>query len=134
MQHFEIGDLNRTNDDASDSTRDSETLFTALLTDDYFIEVSTFGDSGGTYTVEVAEVDDDPAVTAVTVQFGAASYTATEGGAAATVEVTLSADPERTVTVPLSVTPVGTAIADDYTLSVDAVTFVAGANNRHRSR
>ena len=40
----------------------------------------------------------------VTVQFGAASYTATEGGAAVTVAVTLSADPERTVTVPLTVT------------------------------
>ena len=30
----------------------------------------------------------------------------------ATVEVTLSADPERTVVVPLSVTPVGTATTD----------------------
>ena len=67
--------------------------------------------------------NDDPAVT---VQFGAAAYTATEDGTAATVAVTLSADPGRTVTIPLSVTAGGTAIADDYTLSVDAVTFVAG--------
>ena len=52
----------------------------------------------GTTTTTVSLVDDD--VPDVTVQFGAASYTATEGGAAVTVEVTLSADPERTVTVP----------------------------------
>ena len=41
--------------------------------------------SPDTTTVSLAD-NDDPAVT---VQFGAASYTATEGGAAATVEVTL---------------------------------------------
>ena len=40
----------------------------------------------------------------VTVQFGAAAYTATEGGTAATVQLTLSEDPERTVVVALSVT------------------------------
>ena len=62
----------------------------------------------------------------VTVQFGAASYTATEGGTAATVEVTLSADPERTVTVPLSVTQGARRSADDYTLSEMSVTFNAG--------
>ena len=62
----------------------------------------------------------------VTVQFGAASYTATEGGAAVTVAVTLSADPERDVTVPLTVTAGGTAMADDYTLSEMSVTINAG--------
>ena len=59
-----------------------------------------------TTTVSLAD-NDDPAVT---VQFGAASYTATEDGTAATVAVTLSADPERTVTIPLSVTVGGTAM------------------------
>ena len=68
--------------------------------------------------------DDGPAVTAVTVQFGAAAYTATEDGTAATVTVTLSADPERDVTVPLEVT--SGAIATDYTLSEMSVTFNAG--------
>ena len=43
-------------------------------------------------TVSITD-DDDPAVT---VSFGAATYTAAEGGTA-TVTVTLSADPERTV-------------------------------------
>ena len=65
-----------------------------------------------TTTVSLAD-NDDPAVT---VQFGAASYTATEDGTAATVAVTLSADPERTVVVPLSVTPDGGASQQtDYT-------------------
>ena len=82
--------------------------------------------AGSTASTTVSLVDDDVAAVSVTVQFGAASYTATEDGTAATVAVTLSADPERTVTIPLLVTVGGTAIADDYTLSVDAVTFVAG--------
>ena len=62
-------------------------------------------------------VDDDVAAVTVTVQFGAASYTATEDGTTATVAVTLSADPERTVVVPLSVTAEGGATTGDYTLS-----------------
>ena len=78
----------------------------------------------GTTTTTVSLADnDDPAVT---VQFGAASYTATEGGTIATVEVTLSADPERTVTVPLTVTPAGEATTGDYTLSQMSVTFNSG--------
>ena len=53
----------------------------------------------------------------VTVQFGAASYTATEGGAAVTVAVTHRVGGSRAhVTVPLTVAAGGTAIADDYTL------------------
>ena len=67
--------------------------------------------------------NDDPAVT---VQFGAASYTAREGGTAATVEVTLSAVPERTVTVLLNVTPNDGATKSDYTLAVESLEFVAG--------
>ena len=75
-------------------------------------------------TTTVSLVDnDDPAVT---VQFGAASYTATEGGTMATVEVTLSADPERDVIVPLVVDDSGLAVAADFTLSATEVMFVAG--------
>ena len=62
----------------------------------------------------------------ITVHFGATSYTATEGGAAATVEVTLSADPGRTVTIPLSVTAVGMATTGDYTLSASQLIFYTG--------
>ena len=80
--------------------------------------------AGSTESTTVSLVDDD--VPAVTVQFGAASYTATEDGTAATVAVTLSADPERTVVVPLSVTPEGTATTGDYTVSQMSVTFNSG--------
>ena len=62
----------------------------------------------------------------ITVHFGATAYTATEGGAAATVEVTLSADPGRTVTIPLSVTAGGTATTDDYTLSANQLIVYTG--------
>ena len=55
--------------------------------------------------------DDDPAVTAA---FGAATYAAVEGGAAAAVTVRLSADPERTLVLPLTVAHHGGASPDDY--------------------
>ena len=83
--------------------------------------------AGSTASTTVRLADDDgPALTAVTVRFDAATYTATEGGTAATVGLTLSADPLRTVTIPLSVTAAGGAVEADYELSEDAVTFVAG--------
>ena len=62
----------------------------------------------------------------LTVRFGDGSYTATEGGTEATVEVILSEDPERPVTVPLEVTELGGATAGDYTGLPESVTFTAG--------
>ena len=61
----------------------------------------------------------------VAVSFGAASYTATEGGDAAPVVVELDADPKRDVTIPLTATPAGGAAAEDYTLAA-SVTFTNG--------
>ena len=61
--------------------------------------------AGSTETTTVSLVDDDDP--AVTVRFGAARYMATEGGTAATVEVVMSADPERDVIVPLVVADLG---------------------------
>ena len=43
-----------------------------------------------------------------------------------TITVTLSADPERTVTIPLLVTPEGGATTGDYTLSQMSVTINSG--------
>ena len=70
--------------------------------------------------------DDDPAVT---VSFGAATYTAAEGGTA-TVTVDLSADPERTVTVPLTKTEQGGASSADYSGVPASVTFNAGETSQ----
>ena len=69
-------------------------------------------------------------VTTVTVSFSAASYTAVEGGTAATVTVNLDADPDRTVTIPIEATGSGGADSADYSLSVSEVTFESGETER----
>ena len=76
-------------------------------------------------TVSITD-DDDPGVT---VSFGAATYTAAEGSTA-TVTVELSADPERTVAIPLTKTNQGGATADDYSGVPATVTFNAGDTSK----
>ena len=71
--------------------------------------------------------DDDPAVV---VTFGAASYTAAEGGDAAVVTVGLNVDPERTLEVPLTVEAGGGASAEDYTVSAATLTFASGETSK----
>ena len=56
--------------------------------------------------------------------FAASSYDVDEGGSV-TVTVTLDADPERTVRVPITATNLGGASNSDYTLSPATVTFGA---------
>ena len=72
-----------------------------------------------TTTVSIAD-NDDPQVT---VMFGQAAYTVAEGDTV-TVTVTLSADPERTVVIPLTATNQGSATSVDYTVP-SSVTFDA---------
>ena len=72
-------------------------------------------------TVSITD-DDDPPVTA---SFEASTYTVAEGSPV-TVRVTLSADPERTVTIPLSKTDQDGATSADYSLSTTNLTFNAG--------
>ena len=66
--------------------------------------------------------DDDPSVT---VSFGQATYTVAEGSTA-TVKVKLSADPERTVTIPLTATNQGGATSSDYSGVPKNVVFNSG--------
>ena len=61
---------------------------------------------------------------AVTVSFGAAAYTAAEGGEAATVTVNLNPAPERRVSIPLVSMGAAGATASDYT-APRSVTFAA---------
>ena len=99
-------------------------------------------DVGGRLKVRVSFTDDDdntetltggatgeviPAQ--VTVSFGAADYTAAEGGAAATVTVILDKDPHRRLTVPLTAAPGGGAVAADYAAPAEVV-FNAGEMSR----
>ena len=71
--------------------------------------------------------DDEPRVA---VRFGAASYTAAEGGGVA-VEVSLSGDPERELEIPLTVVAAGGAGGGDYTVSAQRLTL-SGARQAAR--
>ena len=66
--------------------------------------------------------DDDPAVV---VSFGSSAHSVTEGGTVE-VTVTLDVDPERTVTVPLTVTVRDGASSADYSGVPVSVTFDSG--------
>ena len=67
--------------------------------------------------------DDD--VPSVSVSFEQGSYTVAEGSSV-TVEVKLSADPERTVTIPLTKANQGGATAADYSGVPANVVFDSG--------
>ena len=62
-------------------------------------------------SITVNVTDDDNRQ--VTVSYEPAMYTVAEGDMV-TVTVTLNADPERTVVIPLTATPQGTATSADY--------------------
>ena len=113
---FAAGELRRTVvvavlDDAADEAE--EETFTVTLS----------GASGALLAVAQATGtiadDDEPRVA---VRFGAASYTAAEGGGVA-VEVSLSGDPEREVEIPLTVQEAGGAEAGDYAVTAQRLTL-----------
>ena len=81
--------------------------------------------SEGTRTETTLNIgdDDDPTVT---VTFGQATYAVAEG-ATQQVTVAVSADPERTIIIPITATPQGTASAADYSVP-PSVTFTDGAS------
>ena len=78
------------------------------------------GASANSVAVMVTDDDEVP----VTVSFGAGAYTVLEGGTQS-VTVTLSADPERTVVIPLTAADQDGAAPADYTVPT-SVTFDAG--------
>ena len=67
--------------------------------------------------------------TELTASFEESAYAVTEGAELA-VNVELSADPERTITVPLVVTPQGGADSADYSVVPTSVTFNVGETSR----
>ena len=73
--------------------------------------------------VAVTVIDDD--VIAVTVSFAQSSYLVAEGSTAS-VEVILSDDPQRTVTIPITRTDESGATSTDYSGVPESVTFNAG--------
>ena len=79
--------------------------------------------AGTTDEATVTITDDD--VPSVTVSFGSAAYTVAEGSSR-TVTVSLDADPERTVVIPIEAANEGGASDSDYTGVPESVTFDAG--------
>ena len=121
---FNAGDMSKTitftaTQDAEDDDGESVLLAFGILPD---------GVSPGTRNETTVSITDDD-VPQVTVSFGQAAYTVAEGGMQS-VTVTLSADPERTVVVPLTATPQdGADSPADYTLP-PSVTFDAGETEK----
>ena len=79
----------------------------------------------GEQSTTVVTLSDDMLVP-VTVSFGAANYTATEGGAAATVMVSLDKAPARSVTIPITTDPA----SGSFELSAEQVTFAANETSQ----
>ena len=111
-------------DDTDDDDGESVTL---SFVEDPNDRVVT-GVGPGSTTVALEDNDGDGRVD---VSFGAPTYTATERGDAATVEVRLDAAPGRPVTVPLTKANAGGATAADYSGIPANVTF--GANQTSMS-
>ena len=82
------------------------------------------GVSAGTPATSAVTITDDD-VPSVTVSFGSAAYTVAEGSSR-TVTVSLDADPERTLTIPIEAANEGGASDSDYTGVPESVTFEAG--------
>ena len=108
-------------DDAED---ESEETFTLTLSQ---ASVATLAGGGATLAVTGTITDnDDPAVT---VSFGTGSHTVDEGGTVE-VTVTLNADPERTVTIPLTATVQDGASDGDYSGVPGSVVFTSGETEK----
>ena len=82
--------------------------------------------AGSTPATTITIIDNDPAVT---VEFASTEYEAAEGKSA-TVTVTLSEDPKRPLTIPVTHAAQGTTTADDYTFTATDVTFASGQTSR----
>ena len=112
----------RATDDSNDDDGESVLLqFRNLFPDDLKVGRGSF-----TATVHLADND---GTQRVTVSFGAATYTATEGGAGATVSVFLDRTPDEAVTIPLTITNNGASSAD-YSGVPESVTFSTNDSER----
>ena len=106
-------------DDAVDEDEEDET-FTVALTNPIN---ASLGNSASTVTITD---NDDPAVTA---SFGQTDYSVDEGGTVE-VKVTLSADPEREVTIPLTTNAQGGATSTDYSGVPVSLVFRSGETEK----
>ena len=87
------------------------------------------GVTEGTINETVVSINDDDPPADVDVEFGQVSYTVAEGSTV-TVTVTLSQDPEQTVTIPIVKTNQGGASSSDYSGVPDNVVFNSGETSQ----
>ena len=106
----------RASQDSGHDDEDGTVTHTAASTDAKYQGISV-----GNVLVNVTDDEDVP----VTVSFEESSYTVGEGESE-TVKVKLSADPERTVEVPISVTNMDGASSSDYSIVPQTVVFNSG--------
>ena len=117
------------------SSGDTEQTFSFTATDDGADDDGEsvklgFGSSlpsrvtAGTPSETTVSITDDD-VPSVTVSFEKTAYTVAEGGSEA-VKVVLSADPERTVEIPISTTDMDGASSSDYSIVPQTVQFNSG--------
>ncbi len=90
------------------------------------LPVGVSADKPDTATVFLLDTD----MPRLAVSYGAPNYTAAEGGSPAVITVELDADPERTVTVPISVTHNRGASEDDYDGVPVSMTFSRGDRSK----
>ena len=109
-------------DDADEA---EEETFTLTLTNAQGVDFA----GGATSLTRTVTIGDDD-IPNVAVGFLGVDYTATEGAAAATVEVRLDSDPERELVLALSHEPAGGASAADYSGVPAALTFGVGVTSR----
>ena len=106
-----------------DDTQDEAETETFTLTLSNVAQAAFAGGGSTLAATGTIEDNDDPAVE---VSFGAATYSASEGGSPVTVTVSLNVDPERDVVIPLTVTPGNGAVEADYSGVPEEVRFTAG--------
>ena len=114
-RHLQVLHIHRRDDTVDDDGESVKLSFGASLPD---------GVSAGTTDEATVTITDDD-VPSVTVSFGSAAYTVAEGSSR-TVTVSLDADPERTVVIPIEAANEGGASDSDYTGVPESVTFDAG--------
>ena len=117
---FNSGDTARTFTFAAEADDDNDDGESVLLSFGASLPADVTAGTPDSSIVSITD-DDDPAVTA---SFGQSAYTVPEGDTV-TVTIALSADPERTVTIPLTTTDQGSASSADYSVPT-SVTFDAG--------
>ena len=105
---------------------DGDTADEAVVTITHTVTSTDDSDYEGLTADSVAvTVTDDDDVPAVTANFGSATYAVGEGSTV-TVTVTLSVDPERTVTIPITKADQDGATTADYSGVPENVTFNSG--------